>query len=267
MKKPKPKNKDEPRLINIPVGILFHFCKKHSDYLLGLRAWLATRALSANQGNWADTAQIMKAIKIKRFKPFKRKLMRSGLFHHVGRKKLFPLAARKIINKHRLNYRRIIIRAEKINASFLKNIASNKRLSAYITKIYFENDLRPNSKYHKSITYGRISQERASQALNLCRTTIIDNLKVSKARKRPNIIIFNHLKIRNNYGRWLLDKELLTPNKNISKKIGDNFNIYFECKTPQGNVLAARYPDIFRFTGHSLKVVSRRSSKQHHCSK
>lgn len=254
-------------MINIPVGILFHFSKKHPDRLLGLRAWLTARTLIFNQGNWANTAQTMKTIKIRKFKPFKRKLKQSGLFHYVGRKRLFPVSARKIMNRHRLSYKRIIIRVERADASFLKNITSNKKLSSYITKVYFENDIRPKSRHYRPITYGRISLFRASQALNLCRTTIIDNLKIAKARKERHIRIYKHLKINGHFGQWLIQNEMVIPDKEINKMICQNFNVYFEYRTPQGSYLAARYPDIFRFTGCSLKVASKRPSKQHHCQK
>ncbi len=122
MKAPRPKNKEDPRLINVPVCTLFHFRKNHSDQLLGLRAWLASRALTFNQGNWVDTAQIMKIIKIKQFKPFKRKLKSSGLFHYIGKKKNVSVAARKVNNKHRLSYKRTIIRTEIADNKFLKNL-------------------------------------------------------------------------------------------------------------------------------------------------
>ncbi len=264
MKDLKPKNRGEPKLANIPIRILFHFCKHHFDQLLGLRAWLATRTLCANQGNWADTTQVMKVVKIKQFKLFKRKLMRSGLFRYVSKQKMFPVSAIRIMNKHRLRYGRTIIRTERANTIFLKNLSSNKKLSAYITKIYFENDLRKKPKYRR-ITYGRISQSRASEALNLCVTTIRDNLRVAKAKKEKNIRFYKHLKINEKFGQWLFHNDEIMPDKQIGKEIHEDFYKYFECKTPHGHYLAARYPDIFYFTGYALRVVSRRPPNQHHC--
>lgn len=261
MKRLRLRNKDEPILINIPTIVLFHFSKKHSDHLLSLRTWIATKALLEKQGNWADTNQVMVAIGIKKFKSFKRKLKQSGLFRNIDRKKIFPITVNKIINKHKLNHGYIKIRVEKINTVFFNNLTSNKKLSSYITKIYFENDLRSKSR----LTHGRISISKASEDLNIGRTTIINNLKVAKAKKIPNIRQYKHLKINESYGKWLLCNEMIIPDKQINKRIGDNFNYYFEYKTPQGSYLAARYPNIFHFTGVTLKVVSKRPSKQHHC--
>lgn len=249
-----------PPEITVAIGLCFHFMKKHRDQLMPLRAWIISRALGGG-GNHADTEQVMKTLKIKQYKHFKNKLKKSDLFWSVNRQKIFFKSEGRIAGKHRISYRYKIARIESFDNRFLKMFVSNKHFSAYVTKIYFENDVNPKSKPQK-LTFGRISIARVCEALNISKPTVISNLKLAKAKQYRNIVVFKNIKIDKPFGQWLVENDNLIPNPLIRKRIFENFSQYFPYRTPKGIFLAARYPNIFRFTGlKSRWVVKGRLSR------
>lgn len=226
----------------INLNLFFHFYKHHKDELTSLRLWCIARYILDKNGRGCVNLDPLCDLSGVNKQYFSKKCLNSKLFKLAG-VYVYYLSSRKIITKHRLHCFKI--RTEKMTQSFIKQFKDKKHFIGYITKCYFETDIR---KKYKKLTVGRISIRQAAKYFEVSENTIRTNLKKSNAKKFDNILHFPNIRFKGkkHFSNWLL--------KNMDKsiqghKISKNPKSFFIKRSDSDYYLCKRCPFIFKFTG------------------
>ncbi len=248
------------RIINVHLKLLFHFYKSHKNIMTEFRIWFVARHVIDNKGSGkADIKKISRVLNLQ--PPYIRRICNnSSLFISIHKNDIYYVSIHRLIEEHELSSKGFTIRGEKINTRYRAYFASKKNFVGYITKCFVENDLNHRFK-KRQITKGRIGTYKIAECLNISRTTVISNIKISDAKLHKHIIEHKNINFRtfDEYKNgWLLE--------NMDRivggyRIGNNLNSYFLKKDYARNIfyLTQTLPHFYEFTG--IYLVHRRQNE------
>lgn len=152
-----------------------------------------------------------------------------------------------------------LIRGEKITKTFTSQFTSNKKMQAYICKVYME--LNRDKRFKGKLTKGNTTYQAMANYFRISRKTAITNINNSTAKKYCDSRLFPEIKFANKkeFGKWLT--------KNMGTRLAgylveNNPFSYYPKKTKNGYILAQQLPNRYKFTGlYLLRPKKRGKSK------